>query len=147
MVKYKPDQGTYARTSSFLLLAALGAFGCHTLYEYLISFRGTEADPGFLVSELSNGPVPVLGLAITPALLIATLVAAGVLWFLLWFHHLPKVADMLIECEIEMRKCTWPSFDETWKASLVVLGVMVFFTFVLAGMDWLLNKVMVGYVF
>jgi len=147
MVKYKPDQGAYARTSSILLLAALAAFGCFTLYEYLISFRGDETNPGFLVSELSNGPVPVLGLPITPALLIASLVAAGLLWLLLWFHNLPKVADMLIECETEMRKCTWPTFDETWKSSLVILGVMVFFTFVLAGMDWLLNKVMVGYVF
>jgi preprotein translocase SecE subunit len=147
MVKYKPDQGSYARTSSFLLLAAMAAFGCHTLYYYLVSFRGDDSDPGFLVKDLSGGPVPVLGLAVTPALLIATLVGAGVLWLLLWFHDKPKVADMLIECETEMRKCTWPTFGETWRSSLVILGVMVFFTFMLAGMDWLLNQVMVEYVF
>jgi len=147
MVKYKADQGTYARTSSFLLLAALGAFGCHTLYYYLVSFRGDEINPGFLVKDLSGGPVPVLSVAITPALLISAVVATAVLWLLLWFHNKPKVADMLIECETEMRKCTWPTFDETWKSSLVILGVMVFFTVVLAGMDWLLNEVMVGYVF
>jgi len=58
MVKYKPDQGTYARTSSFLLLAALAAFGCHTLYYYLVSFRGDESNPGFLVHDLSGGPLP-----------------------------------------------------------------------------------------
>jgi preprotein translocase SecE subunit len=147
MVKYKPGQGTYARTSSVLLLGAFAAFGCYTLYYYLLSFRGAADDPGFLARELTDGPVPVLGLVITPALLIAAALAGGLLWFLLWFHNRPKVADLLIECETEMRKCTWPSFDETWKSSIVILVVMVFFTVALAGMDWLLNQVMVGYVF
>jgi preprotein translocase SecE subunit len=147
MVKYKPDQGTYARTSSFLLLAAFAAFGCYTLYYYLLSFRGAEDDPGFLARPLTDGALPVLGLPVTAALIITTVVAAGILWFLLWFLNRPKVADLLIECETEMRKCTWPSFDETWKASIVILMVMVFFTVVLAGMDLLLNQVMAEYVF
>jgi preprotein translocase SecE subunit len=46
-----------------------------------------------------------------------------------------------------MRKCTWPTLEETWKSSVVVLLVVVFFTVVLAGMDLFLNFVATRYVF
>ena len=46
-----------------------------------------------------------------------------------------------------MRKCTWPSWSETFTSSMVILVVMLFFTFVLAGMDFVLNRVMKDYVF
>ena len=147
MAKYKPDQGNYARTTALLLLGSLAVFGCHTLYYWLASFRGDENDPGFMIRDLSNGPLPVLGLPLTPALLIAVLAAVGLLWLIAHLLNKPKVADMLIECETEMRKCTWPSAKETVTASMVILVVMLFFTAVLAGMDFVLNGLMTKAVF
>jgi preprotein translocase SecE subunit len=147
MAKYKPDQGTYARTTAFLLLAGLLLFGCHSMYYWLHSFRGADGGPGALSHELTDGPVPVLGMPVTGALLIATVVGIAGLVGLQRFLARTKIADLLIDAETEMRKCTWPSFGETVKSSVVILVVMLFFTGVLAGMDYMLNVVMSGYVF
>ncbi len=146
MAKYKADQGNIARTSSFLLLGAMLAFGCHSLYYWLLSFRGADGAPGFMVREYTAA-LPVLGMPTTPALLIVAAVGGSGLWLLLRFLNRPKVADLLIDAETEMRKCTWPTFSETVKSSIVILMVMLFFTGVLAGMDYMLNFVMSSYVF
>jgi preprotein translocase SecE subunit len=147
MSKYKPDQGNYARTTSLLLLSGLVVFGCHTLYYWLLSFRGDETSPGFMVRELSNGPVPVLGLALTPSLIIAVGTGLGLLWLVAHLLNRPKSAELLIECETEMRKCTWPSPKETITASMVILVVMLFFTGAMAFFDFLLNGIMTKAVF
>ncbi len=147
MPKYKPDQGSYARTTGFLLLASLAVFGCYTLYYWLLSFRGTDDAPSFMERDLSGGNLPVLGIPLTMALIIAVVVAIVLLVILQRVFNRPKVADMLIDAETEMRKCTWPTFNETFTSSIVILVVMVFFTFALAGMDFLLNRLMRDYVF
>src|SRR5262245_25916695 len=146
MVKYKADQGTYARTSSFLLLAALLVFGCHSLYYFLLSFRGSDDQPGAMVRPLTS-VLPVLGMPLTLALIIASATALAGLWLMSRFLNRPKVADLLIDSETEMRKCTWPTFSDTVKSSIVILVVMLFFTGVLAGMDFMLNFMMSNYVF
>jgi preprotein translocase SecE subunit len=147
MAKYKPDQGTYARTTALLMVAALIVFGSHTLYLWLRSFRAADGSPGFLSRDLLGGPLPVLSQTLSPALIAAVLVGAGSVYALYRYFSRPKVADLLIDCETEMRKCTWPSLEETWKSSVVVLLVVVFFTVILAGMDLFLNFVATRYVF
>ena len=146
MAKYKPDQGTYARTTALLLLSSLVVFGCHTLYYWLLSFRGEEGN-GLMIRELTDGPVPVLGLVLTPALIVAIVVGAGLLWTVAHLLNKPKAAEMLIECETEMRKCTWPSVKETITASMVILVVMLFFTGSMALFDFILNGFMTQAVF
>jgi preprotein translocase SecE subunit len=147
MAKYKPDQGVYARTTSFMLLGAMAVFGAYTLFYWLLSFRGDADEPGGLATELSSGPLPVLSLPLTPALMIASAVGLASLWILNKLLNRQKSADILIESETEMRKCTWPSVNETITSSIVILVVMLFFTFALAGMDWFLNNLMSGVVF
>ena len=147
MSKYKPDQGTYARTASFLLLAALAVFGCHSLYYWLLGFRGEGGEHGGMATDLLGGPVPVVGAPLTPALLAVVALGVALVWTLHSLLNRPKVADTLIECETEMRKCTWPSFNETWKSSIVVVVVVLFFTAVLAFADVVLNYVTSNYVF
>lgn len=145
MRKYKPDQGVYARTTSLWLLGALWVFGCVQFYYWLLSWRGTESDPGWLVTPLSDGNLPVLGVRLTWSLVIATVVGLAGLVGLMRLLDRPKTADLLIDAETEMRKCTWPSWRETWSASVVTLVVMLFFTALLASMDWILNQVITGY--
>ena len=147
MAKYKPDQGTIARTTSFLMLGGLIVFGAQTLYLWLLSFRHADGTPGVMGRDLLGTPLPVVSQSLTPALLVAVLLAGGLLWMLRRWLNRPKVADLLIDCETEMRKCTWPTLQETWKSSVVVLLVVVFFTVVLAGMDVVLNFVATRYVF
>ena len=147
MAKYKPDQGTIARTTSFLMLGGLIVFGAQTLYMWLLSFRNADGTPGVMGRDLLGTPLPVVSQALTPALLVAVVLAGGLLWMLRRWLSRPKVADLLIDCETEMRKCTWPTLQETWKSSVVVLLVVVFFTVVLAGMDVFLNFFATRYVF
>jgi preprotein translocase SecE subunit len=143
MAKYKAELGTYARTSALWLLGALWLFGCNEFYYFLGSFRGDPeaSEPGGLAKRLMEDNVPVLGVPLTLALIIS--VAVGVVGIVLLMRVLerPKVADMLIDSETEMRKCTWPTWNETFTSSIVILVVMLIFTALLAGMDWVLNEV------
>jgi len=143
MAKYKPDQGPYARTTALWLLGSLWAFGCVEYYYWLYSFRSHE----WLVGNLIDGNLPVLGLPATVALFIAVGVGLGGLVLINRWLNRPKVADMLINAETEMRKCTWPSWNETFNSSIVIVVVMLAFTALLAGMDYVLNVVMTEYVF
>jgi preprotein translocase SecE subunit len=146
MTKYKPDQGVYARTTAMWLLGALWASGAYTMYYWLLSFRGEGGD-GLMVTHLLAGDLPVLGAPLTPALLIATFSGVAGLFAISRALAAPKAADMLIDSETEMRKCTWPSWDETFSSSIVIVVVMLFFTLMLAGMDYFLNAFMTRVVF
>ena len=143
MAKYKEDLGTYARTSALWLLGAMWVFGCHEMYYWLGSFRGDPeaAELGGLAKHLMEDNLPVLGVPLTPAFLIAVAMGALGLFTLMRILNKPKVADMLIESETEMRKCTWPSWNETFTSSILILVVMLIFTALLASMDWLLNEI------
>jgi preprotein translocase SecE subunit len=147
MARYKADQGTYSRTTSFLLLAALVVFGVDTMYVWLRSMHTPDGTPRFMARDLTGSPVPVISEPLTPALIVSVLVGVGLVWGLHRFLNKPKTAELLIETESEMRKCTWPSWEETWKSSVVVLLVVVFFTAVLAVVDLALNYVAGNYVF
>ena len=147
MAKYKPDQGTYARTTALWLLGAMWAFGCYSLYYFLLSFRGEPEGEGAMVKPLMEGDLPVLGFPLTASFLIAAGIGIAGLVVLMRVLDKPKVADLLIDSETEMRKCTWPSWDETFTSSVVILVVMLFFTGLLAGMDYFLNALMTGVVF
>src|SRR6185503_14416803 len=107
MAKYKPDQGTIARTTSFLMLGGLIVFGAQTLYLWMLSFRNADGTPGVMGRDLLGTPLPVVSQSLTPALLVAVVLAGGLLWMLRRWLNRPKVADLLIDCETEMRKCTW----------------------------------------
>lgn len=146
MTKYKPEQGVYARTTAMWLLGALWAFGAYTFYYWLLSFRGEDGS-GLFVRPLIEGDLPVLSVPLTLALVIAVVVAFGGLFVLAKQLNKPKAADMLIDSETEMRKCTWPTWDETFSSSVVIVVVMLFFTVMLAGMDYVLNQVMTKVVF
>ena len=55
MARYKADQGTYGRTTAFVLLGAMWAFGAYTLYYFLLSFRGTDEAPSICCVGSSTG--------------------------------------------------------------------------------------------
>ncbi len=143
MAKFKADQGTYSRTTALWLLGSLWLFGCYEMYYFLGSFRGDPeaAAPGGLATRLMEDNLPVLGVPLTYALILAVVIASVGLATLMKFLERPKVADLLIDSETEMRKCTWPSWNETFTSSIVILVVMLVFTVLLAGMDMLLNEI------
>ena len=134
---YKSDQGRLARLAAFWSLAVLLYYGCTSLHGSLTRiFGGLFSKP--LIEAWPR--IPVLGLSLHAALLI-TAVVLGVSWYLLYrWQQTPKVADLLIETEAELRKVTWPTFSEAFNSSLVVIVCVVFLMAFLASADYLLGK-------
>ncbi|MEM7202786.1 MAG: preprotein translocase subunit SecE [Planctomycetota bacterium] len=139
---YKKDQGRYARMAAFWGLFFLLAYGCvrrDGLVQVLRSWIGSLGGP-----ELNRAwidPFPLLG-----RLDLATMSALGVLGlggFLIyrWLSR-PKVADMLIDTETELRKVTWPTFSDTWQGTLAVVVTVTFLLLYLTGADLAITFVM-----
>ena len=136
---YKKDQGRLTRMAAFWSLAILIFYGCWSFREELSTrFAGPDGKPR-LGQPILGIRIPILGMDVTPALLIATLVFAASIFALHRWQQTPKVADLLIETEAEMRKVTWPTFAEAVNSSLVVIVCVAFLMAFLAGADWLLG--------
>jgi preprotein translocase SecE subunit len=134
---HKSDQGRLARLAVFWALAILLFYGCVSLYRTLSpAFGGSLATP----FAPSMKTIPVLGLPLNPAMLI-TAVVFGAAWYGLYrWQQTPKVANLLIETETELRKVTWPTVPEAVNSSIVVIVVVLFLMGFLAGADWLLGR-------
>lgn len=133
---YKKDQGRLARMAAFWSLAFLVLFGSMFLYDLLFSLVGALQDP------LSEGlEIPVVAVSINGAFVISAVVCiVGVALIYNW-HQTPKVGDLLIETEGELRKVTWPTPQEVVNSSMVVVVFVVLLMGFLAGTDWLLGRV------
>ncbi len=133
---YRKDQGRMARMTAFWSLAILIFYGCVSLRTELMALA-----PESLGQPIGGVRVPVLGLDLSPALLITGAVLGLALWLLYRWEQKPKNADLLIETESELRKVSWPSLDEaingSWAVMMTVLVLMGF----LAGVDFLLGRV------
>jgi preprotein translocase SecE subunit len=136
---YKKDQGRLTRMAAFWSLALLIFYGCWSLREELSTrFIGDDGKPR-LGHPILGIRVPVIGVDVTPALLIAGLVLAAALIALYRWQQTPKVADLLIETEVEMRKVTWPTMSEAVNSSVVVIVCVAFLMAFLAGADYVLG--------
>lgn len=113
---YKRNQGRITRQITFAAVAVGVALGLFRLSQTLAP-RGPE---------LSYG-IPLV------------LLAAGV-WASYRLVNLPAFADFLIAVEAEMNKVSWPTKQELFRASMVVLIVIFLLAVILALFD-------VGWVF
>lgn len=132
---YKKDQGRLARMAAFWSLAFLVLFGSMFLYGLLYNLVES------LQSPLSEGlEIPVVSVAINGAFVISSLVCVIGVWSLYNWQQTPKVADLLIETEGELRKVTWPTMQEVINSSMVVVLFVVILMGFLAGTDWFLGR-------
>jgi preprotein translocase SecE subunit len=134
---YKSDQGRLARLIAFWSLAALVFYGCVSLRATLSSaFGGKLGQP--LIAGMKQ--IPVLGLNFNAALLITAIVLGAAWYYLYRWQQTPKIADLLIETESELRKVTWPTIPEAVNSSLVVIACVLFLMAFLAGADFVLGR-------
>lgn len=123
---YKPGQGRYARIGAGVLLGVLVAYGCRSL----------------------AGQIPTGNLMETSAItltyeqVIPVVVFLGVILGLAIALNMPKVADFLIETEIEMGRVIWPSRAAVIASSTVVIVTMVVMAALLWGVDFGLLKIL-----
>ncbi len=140
MTTYREDQGRLARMFAFWSLALLLLFGCTFLHDLIVGL-GSMSEP------IGGIRIPVVGVDLTPAFLVAFgILVVGVIVLYRW-QETPKVADLLIETEAELRKVTWPSLEQVLNSSLVVVVCVVLIGLFLAGTDWVLARVMKGLLF
>jgi preprotein translocase SecE subunit len=140
---YRKDQGRMARMAAFWSLAILALWGSRSL-NIQLGVWGPDTLGKRLGSDAQgNGGVivPVLGISLTPAFLIATIVAVASVFLIYRWLEKPKNADLLIDTESEMRKVTWPTFKDVINSSLVVIFCVLFLMAFLAGSDILIARV------
>ena len=126
-----------ARMATFWSLAVLLSYGCVRMRSEL-----TSQFPDSLGAAFSEGlKAPLVGLAVTPALIASIVAFVLGMWFLHRTLEKPKNADLLIETESELRKVTWPTIDETIDGSIVVMVVVLFLMTFMAGADYILGAV------
>ncbi len=140
-VAYKKDQGRYARMVAFWTLITVVFTGLWQMRYWLESLGSTKG------AGIKGVIFTILGIQVTPAVLICLGLAVGAAILLHVFLNKPKKADLLIDTESELRKCTWPSIKETWSASLVVLVTVVVCMVFLAVSDFLLQAVFSVFIF
>lgn len=137
---FKPDQGRFARGLAFWLLTGLTYFGCTTFYYFLHWSWATDS--------LMDRNIPILDIPLNLAL-----VSSVVLFLFVEFMILrlvvnkPSVSTMLIDTETEMKKVTWPTWNDAFNSSLIVLGAVAFFAILLGLSDFLLTIVFMDFVF
>jgi len=127
---YKQGQGSRARLLAVVSGVALIIWGGFALWRTLI---GSDA----LSSALLE--IPQLGFDITFAFIIALLVTAGGIVGIAWIFNRPKTVDLLVETEAEMKKVSWPSRQEAWNSSLVVVVTVIVMMGLLFVYDVVLN--------
>ena len=57
----------------------------------------------------------------------------------------PTILKFLSEVKVEMKKVSWPTKQQTWRNTYIVIGVSVAAAIFLGGLDaifaWLINKI------
>lgn len=132
-MRYKPDQGRLARMAVFWLVFLLVFYGCMALRYQLDAWT-----PDGMRAKLFA--LPVVGDVswnVAVSLLVIPGLTAGLL---IRYLNKAKIADFLIETEGELRKVAWPSFDETRRASIIVIICVIILMTYLAGSDFLLGR-------
>ncbi len=112
---YKPSQGRIVRQVSFLaiaVLACLAAFEFHRMRIFDQAFSGSRYVFLMIFGVLA-------------------------LWFSYRIVNYSKFADFLIAVEAEMNKVSWPTKQELWSASMVVIFVI----FAMAGALFLFDVI------
>ena len=131
---YKKDQGRMARMTAYWSGTIFLFYGCVSLFR--------EMSRSVQLSQAVGGiEIPVLGMDLSPSLLIAAVVFMGGAYLFFRWVERPKQADLLIETEAEMKQVTWPSLSETMSGSITVILTVLVLMAILALFDMALGNV------
>ncbi|MCZ6596347.1 MAG: preprotein translocase subunit SecE, partial [Planctomycetota bacterium] len=84
--------------------------------------------------------IPIVSIPLNGAFLVSLAIfAGGMIWLFRWLQS-PKMADLLIDTESELRKVTWPTTQEVINSSMVVVACVVILMAFLAGTDLVLGQ-------
>ncbi|MBI4569843.1 MAG: preprotein translocase subunit SecE [Planctomycetes bacterium] len=134
---YREGEGRLTRSTAFYIMLGLTAWAGYSLNYTL---EGLTSPVDFSAASLDwLGVNNVFGVRVTTALL------CGATFFLLALVFLkyrvldrPRLADLLVDTEKEMRLVSWPAYGEVYTSSVVV----VVFVVILVSFLWLSDQVL-----
>jgi preprotein translocase SecE subunit len=138
LLTYKPEQGRTARLIAAALLVTLAYYAAWTMRNFL-SWDWAKRELGFTV--------PVLEVALTPGVLVATALFIAMCLFIRKGVNDSRFAELLIDTESELKRVTWPSWPETWNGTLVVCVTVAAMIALIAGFDFVLTNMFENLVF
>lgn len=124
---YKRNQGRVTRQVTFAALATIVALGVWRLAQLLAIQYGGGDSP---LSSLGGGA----DLGVVRFLVPGGLLALG-LWLCYRLVNIPKFADFLIAVESEVAKVSWPSAEEVFRSSAVIIFLIFALAAILAAYD------------
>ena len=130
---YKKGQGSISRLLALISSGLLIVWGGYSLWKKL---QGSD------LVEAFSFEVPHVGLDINLPLLISVLVVVLGWLGLVWLINRPRSVDLLVETESEMRKISWPSRQEAWNSSIVVVITVLVMMGLLFFYDVMLNMIL-----
>jgi len=123
---FKPTQGKNARLWTAIGLGVLVGAGLYQLYQTQLRDQLDSLPPfrGIPVGLILSYGIPA-GLGV---------LFAWMIWRLVQF---PPFADFLVATEAEMNKVSWTSREDLYRATVVVLALVIFLALYLFGVDFL----------
>lgn len=121
---YKRNQGRVTRQVTFAALAVIVGLGVWRLAQLLAARFG--GDLGLAAAGADLGVVRFL----VPGVLLAL----G-LWLCYRAVNIPKFADFLIAVESEVAKVSWPTADDVFRSSAVIIFLIFALAAILAAYD------------
>lgn len=132
---YKADQGRHVRMAAFWSVVFFLGFGCRYLHTVLIQWPS-------LREPVQGIRIPVVGVDLSPAFIVTGLIFCVGLVLIHRWQQRPKVAELLIETEAELKKVSWPKGQEVWNTSMVVIVSVIILGVLLALGDIFLFRLM-----
>jgi preprotein translocase SecE subunit len=133
---YKEGHGVLVRRVAFVGLATLLVWGGTELYGWLAGADWVRSN------RWVNYRIPVLNQYIDPAFVISwTIIIVGCIAIYRLLNR-ERAADFLIETDTEVRKVTWPTWNDAWNSSLIVLLFVVVVTGFIFASDFVINRIM-----
>lgn len=134
MERYKASQGSLTRLVTWMVLILGAALGCVELYAWIQSPGDASLIPLAWFRKLPFFAVPFSWKFVFCVALFGALVA-----FVRWYMGRRATTETLVETELEMKKVSWPTRDESFNAMWVVVLVTVALTATLAAFDGALH--------
>ena len=130
---YKKGQGTKGRLMALVACFGLIAWGGHSLW---VQLQGSASLSKPLLV------VPRVGIVISWALIIALGVALLGCAAVTWVMNRPRTVDLLVDTEAEMKRVSWPSRQEAWNSSIIVVITVLVMMALLFFYDFILTRIM-----
>lgn len=131
---YKRGQGKWSRYLAAASVEALNIYGCYSLYGYLEGKYEGLRKPLVMV--------PGVDLRINVPFVVAFGIFLTVTVVMYMLLNKAKLADFLIETELEMKKISWPGRSELIGSSTIVIITVVVLGLIIMVFDYMLQWLM-----